>query len=191
MNPSPHPGLRACATIEPPDGRHLTDAEYGDPAGGPAVFCHGRPGIRVTARLADEPATSRPSRRSSPSVSAFHDAIGPSSSRVSSSPSPPESAFVGSVTVGINLRRVRSLAGVRLRGVRALVGFGPVVDTVPVGASQIRVRGTGFLRGFYPSASRSSPRTPAAVASRSTTKLTTETCFRFVCVESGSASGNR
>jgi pimeloyl-ACP methyl ester carboxylesterase len=38
------------------DGRQLAYAEYGDPNGMPAVYCHGFPGSRLEARLFDLPA---------------------------------------------------------------------------------------------------------------------------------------
>ena len=36
-----------------PDGRRLAYAEYGDPLGAPALYCHGFPGSRLEARLFD------------------------------------------------------------------------------------------------------------------------------------------
>jgi pimeloyl-ACP methyl ester carboxylesterase len=38
------------------DGRQVGYAEWGDPAGMPVVYCHGFPGSRLEARLADGPA---------------------------------------------------------------------------------------------------------------------------------------
>ena len=38
------------------DGRQVGYAEWGDPAGMPVVYCHGFPGSRLEARLADSPA---------------------------------------------------------------------------------------------------------------------------------------
>ncbi|MEW8486921.1 MAG: alpha/beta hydrolase [Candidatus Thiodiazotropha sp.] len=38
------------------DGRRLAYAEYGDPRGMPAIYCHGFPGTRLEARLFDAPA---------------------------------------------------------------------------------------------------------------------------------------
>jgi pimeloyl-ACP methyl ester carboxylesterase len=42
--------------VESSDGRRLTFAEYGDPSGTPVIYCHGFPGSRLEARLADGPA---------------------------------------------------------------------------------------------------------------------------------------
>jgi pimeloyl-ACP methyl ester carboxylesterase len=42
--------------IKLPDGRRLAYAEYGDPQGMPAIYCHGFPGTRLEARLFDMPA---------------------------------------------------------------------------------------------------------------------------------------
>lgn len=38
------------------DGRQAGFAEWGDPAGTPVIYCHGFPGSRLEARLADSPA---------------------------------------------------------------------------------------------------------------------------------------
>jgi pimeloyl-ACP methyl ester carboxylesterase len=38
------------------DGRRLAYAVYGDPSGTPVIYCHGFPGSRLEARLADQPA---------------------------------------------------------------------------------------------------------------------------------------
>lgn len=38
-----------------PDGRRIAYAEWGDAAGTPVVYCHGLPGPRLEARLADAP----------------------------------------------------------------------------------------------------------------------------------------
>ena len=40
-----------------PDGRRLAYAEYGDPEGIPAIYCHGFPGSRLEARLFDSAAS--------------------------------------------------------------------------------------------------------------------------------------
>ncbi len=39
-----------------PDGRRISYAEWGDAAGTPVFYCHGFPGSRLEARLADAPA---------------------------------------------------------------------------------------------------------------------------------------
>jgi pimeloyl-ACP methyl ester carboxylesterase len=51
MNDRPQP-----QHLEYADGRRLTFAEYGDPSGTPVIYCHGFPGSRLEARLADQPA---------------------------------------------------------------------------------------------------------------------------------------
>ncbi|MBC7778510.1 MAG: alpha/beta fold hydrolase, partial [Proteobacteria bacterium] len=40
-------------TVRLPDGRRLTYAQYGDPAGVPVLYCHGFPGSRLEARQTD------------------------------------------------------------------------------------------------------------------------------------------
>ena len=49
------------------EGRRIAYAEWGDAAGTPVVYCHGFPGSRLEARLADIggawEATSRPAHR--------------------------------------------------------------------------------------------------------------------------------
>jgi pimeloyl-ACP methyl ester carboxylesterase len=44
---------RRCLT---PDGRTVAYAEWGEPAGLPVMYCHGFPGSRMEAKLADRPA---------------------------------------------------------------------------------------------------------------------------------------
>jgi len=46
---------RRCLT---PDGRTVSYTEWGDPAGMPVIYCHGFPGSRLEAKLADAPASS-------------------------------------------------------------------------------------------------------------------------------------
>lgn len=43
-------------SISTPDGRRLAYAEWGDPGGLPVMYCHGFPGSRLEARLADNAA---------------------------------------------------------------------------------------------------------------------------------------
>lgn len=45
-----------CRWVTLGDGRRLAYAEWGDPGGTPVLYCHGFPGSRLEARLADRPA---------------------------------------------------------------------------------------------------------------------------------------
>lgn len=42
-----------CDYVPAPDGRRIAYTGYGDPAGTPVVYCHGFPGSRLEAQLAD------------------------------------------------------------------------------------------------------------------------------------------
>jgi pimeloyl-ACP methyl ester carboxylesterase len=50
------PAIRESKIVKLPDGRRLGYAEYGDPQGAPAFYCHGFPGSRLEALLFDQPA---------------------------------------------------------------------------------------------------------------------------------------
>lgn len=43
-------------SVSTSDGRRIAYAEWGDAAGNPVIYCHGFPGSRLEARLADAPA---------------------------------------------------------------------------------------------------------------------------------------
>jgi pimeloyl-ACP methyl ester carboxylesterase len=53
---APKPVLKESKVIKLPDGRRLGYAEFGDPDGAPAIYCHGFPGSRLEALLFEFPA---------------------------------------------------------------------------------------------------------------------------------------